>query len=207
MADIIPLLATSDIVSLAFIAMEKTPPASFGDDSDEAALTAQLYPTALDRCLERNDWSFASTLAFLPLMDLPPTVAIDPDLPYVYAYPGDTLRLREVDDGNSRWRVDKIGEVRAIRAEHAAPLPIRYTARVTSETFLPVSFRNMVALQLAIYLAPRFLGTQGKVEVLKRDLQDATDAAQREDSRTASDARYDGLDIGYSADWVAGAIR
>lgn len=197
-------LATSDIVSLAFLAMEKTPPASFGDDSEEAALTTQLYPTARDRCLENGDWSFASVYAELPLMTLPAGVATDPALPYTHALPGDALRLREVGQGAVRYRIDQIGDAPALRSDWGdGTLPIRYTARVFSETLLPVSFRQMVALQLAIYLAPRFLGTQGKIEGLKRDLAEATAQAGREDSRTASEARYDGLDPRLSDDWVA----
>lgn len=202
-------LATSDIVSLAFLAMEKTPPASFGDDSEEAALTAQLYPTARDRCLEKGDWSFASVYAELPPMDLPDGATADPALPETHALPGDCLRLREVGDKHTRWRLDKIGATPALRTDWGtdSALPIRYTARIDNETFLPASFRQAVALQLAIYLAPKFLGTQGKIETLKRDLAEAMDEAQREDSRTASDARYDGLDPQYSEDWVTEARR
>lgn len=206
-------LATSDIVSLAFLAMEKTPPASFGDDSEEAALTAQLYPTARDRCLEKGDWSFASVYAELPLLTLPAGAAADPALPQTHALPGDCLRLREVGDKYTRWRLDKIGDTPALRSDWGTgssagnTLPIRYTARIENETFLPASFRQAVALQLAIYLAPKFLGTQGKTETLKRDLAEAMDEAQREDSRTASEARYDGLDPQYSDDWVTEARR
>lgn len=199
-------LATSDIVSLAFLAMEKTPPASFGDDSEEAALTARLYPTALDRCLEVSDWSFASTYANLPPLVLPPGAAPDPALPDTFALPGDALRLHEVGQGNVRWRIDKIGDTRALRSDWGdGAMPIRYTARIENETLLPAAFREMVALQLAVYLAPRFLGTQGKTEVLKRDLAAAADKALREDSRNASEARYDGLDPSYSVDWVTAA--
>ena len=86
-------------------------------------------------------------------------------------------------------------------------MPVRYTARIANETLLPTSFRQMVALQLAVYLAPKFLGTQGKIDVLKRDLQEATEEAQREDSGTASTARYDGLDPSLSDDWVTEARR
>ena len=199
-------LATSDIVSLAFLAMEKTPPASFDDDSEEAALTAQFYPTALDRSLERTDWSFASVYAELPLMTLPVEVATDPNLPYTFSFPGDCLRLREVGDGygSTRWRVDKIGDSRAIRADQTAPLPVRYTARIANETLLPASFRNLVAMQLALYLAPKFLGTQGKTDRLEEKLDKAIQQAQREDSRTASEARYDGLPD--QPDWATEAV-
>lgn len=207
MADLIATLATSHIVSLAFIALEKTPPASFADDSAEAAQALRFYPVALDRSLERGDWAFASTLADLPEMILPDGIARDPALPFAFALPGDALRLREVGEGLVRWREDRVGDIRALRADCAGPLAVRYTARIASETLLPVSFRDAVALQLAVYLAPLFLGTQGKVETLKRDLAEAVKTALREDARTASEARYDGLDPGVSDDWVAEAVR
>ncbi len=183
-------LATSDIVSAAFLAMEKTPPASFDDDSQEADLTQQFYEPALKRCLESADWSFASRYAELPPADLPDGEVTDPTLPHFYRLPGDCIQIREVGAGAAiRWRRDQAG----LRADAAAPLPLRYTATVAAEGQLPVAFRTAVALQLAIYLAPRFLGTQGKMEVLKRDLDNALETAQREDGRSASPARYDGL--------------
>ncbi len=193
-------LDTSEIVALAFVAMEKTPPASFSDDSEEAALTTRFYAIARDRCLEGGDWSFASVYAALPELVPVETVTPDPALPYLYALPGDCLRLREVGDGTVKFRVDAIG----LRADQSAPLPVRYTARITTESRTPVSFRAYVAAQLAVLLAPRFLGTSNKIEVLKRDLSDARTEAEREDSRTASEARYDGLPD--QPDWATEAI-
>lgn len=197
--------ATGDIVTLAFLAMEKTPPASFADETEEAAQASALYPTALIRCLERGDWSFASTWANLPPLTLPAEVPVDPALPYTYALPGDCVRLREVGSGEVRFRVDRLGDVTGIRTEQAGNLAVRYTARIEAEALLPVSFRQAVALQLAVYLAPKFLGTSGKIETLKRDLGEAIEEAQREDARTASEARYDGLED--QGDWVAEARR
>lgn len=194
-------LDTSDIVALAFLAMEKTPPASFDDDSDEARFTTDFYPRALDRMLETTDWSFASTYVQLPPLTAPPGITADPALPGLYAVPGDCLRLREVGDPDTRWRLDRD----VLRADTTAALPIRYTARIDDEARAPQSFRDAVALQLAIYLAPRFLGTQGKIETLKRDLADALAQAQREDSRTASGQRYDGLTN--QGDWATEATR
>lgn len=207
MSEITEVLATSHIVSLAFLAMEKTPPASFADDSPEAALTERFYPVALQRTLERTDWSFASTYAELPQMTLPSGVATDPALPYAYAFPGDALQLREVGDGRTRWRVDGMDNGRAIRADLSAPLPVRYTAKLQNEEMLPASFRDAVAYQLAIYLAPHFLGTQAKIAELEGRLERALKTAMREDARAASEARYDGLSSSLSDDWVTQVTR
>lgn len=207
MADLAVTLATSHIVSLAFLAMEKTPPASFGDDSEEAAQSLRFYPVALDRSLERGDWSFASTWAELPPLNPSPETARDPALPFTFSLPGDAMRVREVADGLVRWRVDKIGDAPALRADCDGPLSIRYTARIDNETLLPAAFKDLVALQLAVYLAPRFLGTSAKVQALKDDLPGAVKEALREDARTASEARYDGLDESHSDDWVTEALR
>lgn len=194
-------LDTSDIVSMAFMAMEKTPPASFSDDSEEAALTEKHYPTALQSCLEECDWSDASVWANLPQITPGPTVGADPELPYLFQLPGDCVKGRQVGDGFTKWRIDKEG----LRADCPAPLSLRYTSRDISEARMPSSFREAVSLKLAILLAPKFLGTSGKIEALKRDFQDVLKNAQRKDSRTASEARYDGLPD--EGDWVTEARR
>ena len=194
-------LATSNIVSMAFLAMEKTPPASFSDDSEEATLTAMHYPAALHSCLEECDWSDASVWANLPQITPGAEVGIDPALPYLFSLPGDCVKAREVGDHCTLWRADKEG----VRADRPAPLSLRYTSCNISENHMPSSFREAASLKLAILLAPRFLGTSAKIEALKRDFQDVLKSAQRKDSRAASEARYDGMPD--QPDWVTEARR
>jgi hypothetical protein len=194
-------IAASTIAGQAFRLMELSPISSFGDDSPQARDAAEQYPIALESCLSACDWSFASRLVFLPAVVPDAQVATDPTLPHLYALPGDCLVLREVGDKCTRFRLDMDG----LRADHPPLLPLRYTARIETEARLPAAFQTAVAYALAVLLGPVHLGTQGKLEALERRAGGALDKATREDARTASDARYDGL--ADQGDWVAEARR
>jgi hypothetical protein len=189
-------IAASSIAAQAFRFLELAPISSFEDDSDKATDAADQYPIALNSCLSSCDWSFASTYVHLSEAIPAPEMAIDPALPWFYEVPGDLVKLREVGDRGTRWRLDKIG----LRCNRRAPLPIRYTARIDNETALPETFQTAVALALAVLLAPRWLTTQSKVEGLEGKARATLEAAMREDSRMASEARYDGGEE--QGDWV-----
>ncbi|HMO07025.1 MAG TPA: hypothetical protein PKD10_05175 [Paracoccaceae bacterium] len=192
-------IAVSTVAAQAFRMLELAPISSFDDDSEQAASAAEQYPVALETCLEAADWSFASTWARLPQVVLPPDTPTDPGLPFLFALPGDVLRLRQVGDAATRWRRDREG----LRASHAGPLAVRYTARLTVEALMPAGFRNAVALRLAVLLSARWLTTHSKRDMLATDADRALKMAMRSDARQASDARWDGLPD--QGDWVAEA--
>lgn len=188
------VIATSSIVSQAFRFMERDPISSLGDDSEEALAAAEQYPLALGHCLERNDWSFASTRRSLSASAADPFP--DPVLPYLYGLPGDVVRLREVGPQYTRWRLDRDG----LRANVAAPLPVRYTGQIDNEAVLPATFQTAVALRLAWLLGPRYLVTASKLQDIGEQWKLTLKDAMRDDARSASGARYDDLpDQGYWA--------
>lgn len=189
-------IAAATIAAQAFRFMELSPISSFDDDTEQAQSAAEQYPNALLHCLEAADWSFASVFANLPQKVPGPLDATDERLPFLYALPGDLISFREVGDRHTRWRVDLLG----LRADQAAPLPVRYTCTITNEAKLPATFRTAVSAQLAVLLAPRWLGTSSKIEALKGDAPGYLKAAMRQNTRQASEARYDGLDD--QDDWV-----
>ncbi len=197
----VPAIAASTIAQQAFREMELSPLNSFDDDSEQAQAAAEQYPEALGLVLETADWSFASVLAELSASDLPLGSAVDATLPYFYAPPGDAVKVRECgpERQNIRWRRDRDG----LRSEQAPPLRLRYTAMIADETQTSASFRLAVALQLAILLAPRWLGTATKIDALKRNFEMKLKKAQREDARNASDARYDNQPE--TEDWANGS--
>lgn len=197
--------ATSSIVSQAFRMMELTPPSSLDDDDEKAAAAKEQYDVALRMCLEAADWSFASTLEHLPPAVLPETEAADADLPYIYILPGNLVRLHEVGDIDTAWRVDAIGESHAIRSDCPAPLRVRYTAKVENEARLPATFQTAVAAQLALLLAPRWQPTTSKISLIADQHAQLMREAIRRDARMASQARYDGLSD--QGDWVTEARR
>lgn len=193
------IIATSNVVAQAWRFMELSPISSFDDDTEQARSAAEQYPNALRECLARADWSFASVLEMLPAAVVPATVAIDPELPYFYQAPGGMIRLHEVGDTSTQWRLDRDG----LRADAQAPLRIRYTAHITNEATLPASFQTAVALRLAMLLGPRWLGTQSKLADLSRRFDMEIANAKKQDARSASTVRYD--DAGNSSDWATGS--
>lgn len=185
--------------------MELTPPSSLDDDSEKAAAANEQYDIALRMCLEAADWSFASTLAFLPPAVLPDAEAADPDLPYIYTLPGNLVRLHEVGDIDAAWRLDIIDGNQTIRADQAAPLRVRYTAKIENEARLPATFQTAVAAQLALLLAPRWQPTTSKISMIADQHAQLLREALRRDSRMASQSRYDGQPD--QGDWVTEARR
>lgn len=190
--------AAAAIAAQAFRYMELSPLSSFADDTPQAQAASEQYPIALKMVLEHCDWGFASTLANLPLVDDPAAV-VDPDLPYLYQLPAGLLVLREVGDAWTKWRRD--GDY--LRADDPAPLPIRYTGTVTDENRLPAGVQTTVACQLAALLAPKFLSTASKLDVIERRGAGLLKAAMRDHARDASSNRYDGL--ADQPDWVSAA--
>ena len=89
-------IAASTIAAQAFRFLELSPISSFEDASEQASSAREQYPFALAHCLQAVEWSFASVYAELPPAVPGPGVATDPALPYLYAIPGDVIRLHEV---------------------------------------------------------------------------------------------------------------
>lgn len=189
--------AVYDIARQACIFMEVTPISSLDDDSEVAQALSSQYGAARDACLETADWSFASRMVQLSELDAAtmPNYVADPDLPFAYGIPADCLRIQEVYDC-ARWRIDADG----LRADIAAPLRLRYTARIENETRFPAEFRMAIAYRLAHLLAPRFSNSQGKVNDLAANADATLRRAARNHARDASPVRYDGQPD--QGDWV-----
>lgn len=189
--------ATSTIVSDAFRQMELDPISSFGDATEQASAAAEQYPEAMKQCLEAVDWSFASKFENLPeAANLP----VDADLPHNFVRPADLLRLIEVQPRSVCWRLD----MDALRADHPAPLHIRYMAEITDESKLPSLFKRAVALRLAANLALRWTSST-RARYLANEADSALKIAMRADRSAASTQRYDGR--ARCSDWVEGALR
>lgn len=195
-------IATSTIVQQCFRALETTLPSSLDDNSKHARDAKEQYPIALEIALEANDWSFASRQVSLPPVSLPDGVAEDADMPVCYKLPTDCVRLMEVVDPDTIWRLD---EGRLIRADAEGGLVIRYTRKIDSEDRLPATFRTAVAMQLAVLLAPSYVRTQSRRDRLASAAGDMLNQAKSADKRSASSSRWDGLER--KSDWASEATR
>lgn len=197
-------IATSTIATQAFRLMELAPLSSFADDTSQARAAAEQYPIALGMCLGAYDWSFARRTAKLArLASLPENWVEDPDLPYVYALPGDSVRLRLVVDQCATWRKEGI----YIRADLAEGLTIRDTYLITNEKLLPPEFQTFVSGQLAALLAsgPGFVKRVEKVDRIKSDVEGLKQLAIENDTYSGSAHRID--DLPDAGDWVSEALR
>lgn len=195
-------IAQSSIAQEAFQIVELAPISSFADDTEQASDANLYFQFAMRFCLERADWTFASSLVALSEVTPGSGLAEDDRLPYAFALPGDCLAIREVRPANVKWRLDET----ILRTDQAAPLTIRYTRLITDETKLPEAFRSAVALALALRLAPRWLSTQTKRQDIERRMIDALTLAMRSDARNASAERYDDQED-VPLDWVSVALR
>lgn len=196
-------IATSNIITQAFRLMEVSPPSSLADNSEKAKAANEQYPIALRMCLEQEDFSFARRFVVLSRANTPEGLMADPELPFFYTLPPDLLKLRKVVDNYARWRIDGDYVVADVNAD--AGLQIRYTRKIENETRLPATFQTAVSYQLAIFLAPKFVGSRTKRSDLQVDGANALRLAIKNDAVSASAARWDGLED--QGDWVCEAIR
>lgn len=191
------LPATSGIVSQAFRAMEMQPIGGFGDGSEEAIAAAEQYEVALDMCLAHGEWSFASRTVTLPRVD---EVSPDPDLPFVYRLPVDCVAVYRCGDPvGTRWRL----EAARLYADEE-PLSLRYGFRPDDESKLGATFRAAVSYRLAALLSPRWARSLNRVQTLNEQAEDFLQRAARDDRRTASLQRYDGM--APAPDWAGVAV-
>lgn len=195
-------LATSDIVAQAVIELEQAPISSFAEDHEFPRSLAKHYPRVLDACLATSNWSFARELKSLPPATAPSGTVEDPDLPYLFKLPSDCVKLRRVLGENIKWRLDEA----FIRSSSETALTIRYTRRIETESKLPAPFREWVALELAVRLAPTHLQTRTKRADLANMAKEARALALKDDRNMSSGDRWDG-DEDAADDWVELAVR
>lgn len=181
-------ISTSTIARQAVRFMELNGVSSVSDGSPVAQALAEQYDQALALSIEAYDWSFARRMVTLPAAALPSGLAADPDLPGLFQLPDDFLRLHLVLPRGIAYRLDGA----MIRAAQTDPLTIRYSRRLSNEAAFPPAFKDVVALQLAIRLAPEWVGSRTKRQQLKDDLEQAFAAAKLADHQTASADRLDG---------------
>ncbi len=182
-------IATSTIVAQAFRFAELRAISSLADNSPQAASAAQAYPEAINLVLEAYDWSFARILVTLPpTTTLPAGAVADPDLAGLFTLPSGFLTLRMVYPEGLAYRIDQ----GVLRADRTDDLTIRYTAMQTDEAKMPPAFKQAVALQLAVLLAPEWVAARTKRVQMQDDLRMALAAAIRADRCSASPSRLDG---------------
>lgn len=198
-------IATSGIVGQAFTFLRLSGISTLGEESDEAGVAAGQYSTSLRACLEMGDWSFASTIAYLPEVDAVASGAVlDPILTGLYARPADLVRLRQVGEfRGTRYRLDED----YLRTDTMGQLYVRYTRMIDDESKATASFRMLVSAQLAVDLSLKINKSDRALRALQDQQARWRVEALRTDRTDHSPVRDDGQDDCYSADWVQAALR
>jgi hypothetical protein len=197
-------LDTSTVIAQAMRFMQLAPITRYGVDAEQRPALSDAFDQAMDDCLAASDWTFASVLAVLsPQFAAPLDAAV---LPLAYSLPGDCMNIREVHPQNATWRIDG----RTLLTDQAAPLVIRYTARVTREDWLPATFRTAVALMIASRLGTRFSnGAIDPVELTELAASTLKQAMREDGIQSASARILPTSDLGYGAgseDWSLEAV-
>ncbi len=142
-------------VSIINRALEKIgaePITDRADDSKRARAANRHFDLTRDLVLVSHPWNFAIKRARIAADTNTPAWGYDNAFPL----PTDCLKVIEVD-GETDWRVEAHerggAEVRAVLANAAGPLDIRYIARITDTTLYSPQFVDALATLLAAELA------------------------------------------------------
>ena len=155
---------------------------SLTQDHPNARSVNACFESVRDAELRRYDWAFAIARASL--------AADSEDTLWGgwnrFVVPNDFLRLILDDESTSvvDWRLEGLRDsgddsVLAIVTQDAAPLKIRYIAKVTDPTFFDPLFIEALACKLALECCEEITGSTSKKESVKDDYKTAVNEAKR----------------------------
>ena len=170
-------MAASDthIANLALVKLGEGSILNLTEDSHKAREILRVYSTIRDAELNRRRWRFSITRESLPAMAAAP----DSDYDYQYQLPGAFIRL--IEGGDIRTLVDMSDyrssngaalyslEGRRILTNLAAPLAIRYIARIEDTTLFSPAFDEALASRIAYTCCFRITNSNTHQEACLRD--------------------------------------
>lgn len=168
------------------------------DGSTEAGWAARFYLTSTYRALAHQDWAFARKRATLNTVTNPSAV-----WKYAYSKPSDCLAPRRILTGDASKYEDDTEPFRiegtTILANKASAVLV-YTAPVADAALFPAAFIDVVAAELAAFLAGPILrgaeGVKAMSDLRKLALQLAADAAAKDGNAEPGASTYVPASIG-----------
>lgn len=148
-----------------------------GDDTHVARSIAAVWDQERRAALRDHSWNFAMRRAELAAE----AIAVPFGWAYSFPLPADNLRLIEVM--NCRSSADYQIEGRAILADQAGPLRIRYIADITEPALWDDLFVEAFACRIGFQIADRITGDRGRKSDLWASYRDALAQAKRVDAR------------------------
>lgn len=155
------------------------------ENNNRARTMSERYAAVRDAELHRHRWKFSIKRTTLPALAAAP----DSDYSRQFELPDDYLRLIEGGDifdapDLSDYRGTTAGQLysvegRQILTSLAAPLSIRYIARITDTALFNPSFTEMLASRLADECCERITQSDSKRQLAKADYAQALKEALR----------------------------
>lgn len=152
---------------------------SLSEDSQEARLCKAQFTRLRDALLRSHPWNFALHRAVLARLADPPAF----DFAYQYQLPGDCLRLLQLQDPATRFRIE--GRQLLTDAEAARVLYIR---RVTDPNRFDALFGEALATRLAAEIAFAVANSRSLGEEMLKLARDAIRDAKTRDAQEGTPA-------------------
>lgn len=148
---------------------------SLDDATTNARACNACYAELRDAELRRHTWNFSIQRAELAADGTAPSWG----RANAFELPSDFLRLLspypEDNLSNLDWQI----EGRKIYTDDAAPLYIRYVARITDPTLMDALFRELLATRMAYEMCEEITQSNTKKDLLYRDMRDIVAEAKR----------------------------
>jgi hypothetical protein len=153
-------ISAVSIASSALVRLGDKAIISLTDDSDRARVMNTLYPTVLDAVLRAHRWNFAIARAALPALSDAPAWEYDNQfqLP-AGASPAYCIRLLTTE-AYELYQTPFVVEGRTVLTNAAAPLKIKYIARITDPAQYDAMFVEALIARLAAEAAYPVTGSK-----------------------------------------------
>lgn len=145
--------------------------ASLSDNSKTARECNVAYEPNRDALLRSHPWNFSIMRTSLAADSIAPTFGPA----YAYTWPTDAIHVLLTNDWDSDWII----EGRKILTDWAAPLDIRYVAKITDPNAMDALFREALALKIAHAICEAITGSNNKQASIRQDFIDTIAEARR----------------------------
>lgn len=160
---------------------------SLDDDLEAARVIASLWSIVRDAELRARNWNFSILRTSLPALVAAPAWGFD----YQYQLPSDWLRVLQVNDfypgpslSDYRTASEAVWQIEGgkILTDLAAPLKLRYVARIEDTGSWDASFVEVFACRLAVEICERITQSSTKREFAWKEYDEALKLAVRADA-------------------------
>ena len=164
----------TDICNLALDILAEAPITDLSDNRRIARWCARNFDTTRDSLLRKAPWRFAITLAELST-DTPPLFGWN----HAYALPADCLRPLPLTVGGAPSGAIVPSEVigQRLETDAAAPVRLRYVARVADVTSFPADFVEALSAALAMKMAHWMTGKSSYQQIAAQSYREALNNA------------------------------